>query len=138
LLIGDPALIVQSSEFKVQSSELENELRTTNYELRKFDLVELWRKFTGFGFVFAMWMTHRETCEIDFAGARDEGLSHLSEIIANYEGEIALPREDFKEYLMTNISFSIDDSMQKGLELYFELAFRNNLIKKNKSLEFLL
>ncbi|MGI8544998.1 MAG: menaquinone biosynthetic enzyme MqnA/MqnD family protein [Aridibacter sp.] len=129
LLIGDPALMVQSSE-------LENDLPITNYQLRKFDLVELWREFTGFGFVFAMWMTRNKTCEIDFVKVRDEGLSQLDEIIANYENEISLTQADFKKYLTENISFSIDDSMQKGLELYFELAHKNNLIDDFKKLNF--
>ena len=120
LLIGDPALMIADS--KVQ--------------FRKFDLVELWREFTGFGFVFAMWMTAHKTCEIDFAGASNEGLNHLDEIISNYETEITLTHEDFKKYLSENISYSIDDSMQKGLELYFALAFKNNLIEKNLPLSF--
>ena len=104
LLIGDPALTIDETKY------------------RKFDLVELWREFSGFGFVFAMWMTRRDSCDIDFAAARDEGLEHLEEIIANYEGEIPITHEDFRNYLTENISFSVDESMQKGLELYFELA----------------
>ncbi len=135
LLIGDPALEI-SSEFRVQNSEAENELRITNYELRKFDLVELWREFTDFGFVFAMWMTRNKTCEIDFAKVRDEGLSQLDEIIANYENEISLTQADFKKYLTGNISYSIDDSMQKGLEFYFKLAHKNGLIADSKKLNF--
>lgn len=128
LLIGDPALMIA-------------DLPKTENQFRKFDLVEIWRKFTGFGFVFAMWMANKEKLKtaktIDFASARDEGLAHLHEIISNYETEITLPREDFKKYLAENISYSIDDSMQKGLELYFELAFKNKLVAKNKPLEFL-
>ncbi len=145
LLIGDPALGL-SSEFRVQSSELENsdsnhqspisnhQLPITHY--RKFDLVEVWREFTGFGFVFAMWMTRRENCEIDFAAARDEGLQHLEEIISNYEGEIPLPHEDFRNYLAENISFSIDESMEHGMNLYFDLALKQGLISKIRRLEF--
>jgi chorismate dehydratase len=130
LLIGDPALAI-SSEFRVQSSESEN-------QLRKFDLVELWQDFTGLGFIFAMWMTKYKSCDIDFAKARDEGLNHLNEIIANYEDEIPLTHQDFEKYLTENISFSIDDSMQKGLELYFEMAFKHQLIQRNKPLDFVL
>jgi chorismate dehydratase len=122
LLIGDPALLINY------------ELRITNYELRVFDLVELWREFTGLGFVFAMWMTRNETCDIDFAKARDEGLNQIDEIIANYETEISLTHDDFKKYLTENISFSIDDSMQRGLELYFELAHKNGLIADCKKI----
>lgn len=118
LLIGDPALTIDESEY------------------RKFDLAETWRHFTGFGFVFAMWMAQKNSLEIirtiDFASARDEGLEHLDEIIANYETEIPLVREEFKKYLFGNITYSIDENMRKGLSLYFELAFKHNLIPQLK------
>lgn len=136
LLIGDPALMIQDSEFRIEDSKPK-----TKNQFRKFDLVELWKSFTGFGFVFAMWMANEEKIEraklIDFAAARDEGLAHLDEIISNYESEITLPREDFMKYLSENISYSIDGSMQKGLELYFKLAHRNNLCENNKQLHFI-
>jgi chorismate dehydratase len=123
LLIGDPALTIDESVY------------------RKFDLAETWKSFTGFGFVFAMWMANAEKAEIarriDLAAARDEGLRHLDEIISNYESEISLGREDFKKYLSENISYSIDDSMRKGLELYFRLAHKNGLINKYKPLSFI-
>jgi len=123
LLIGDPALTIDASEY------------------RKFDLAETWKSFTGCGFVFAMWMAQAEKAEtarkIDFAEARDEGLRHLDEIIANYETEILLSREDFNKYLTENISFSIGENMQKGLSLFFELAHKNYLIEKHKPLAFI-
>lgn len=140
LIIGDPALSI--AECGMQNANLKdvktnNQQSTINNEqIKKFDLVEVWREFTGFGFVFAMWMARNENIEIDFADARDEGLKHLDEIVANYETEIPLEREDFKKYLIENISFSIDDSMQKGLKLYFELVHQNNLIEKLRPLEF--
>lgn len=135
LLIGDPALMISDeSEFKVQNPN-------SKVRLRKFDLVELWRKFTGFGFVFAMWMANVEKLEtakkINFAAARDEGIAHADEIILNYESQITLPREDFKKYLTENISYSINDSMQKGLELYFKLAHKNGLCENLKPLKFI-
>jgi predicted solute-binding protein len=64
-------------------------------------------------------------------------LAHLHEIISNYETEITLPRDDFKKYLSENISYSIDDSMQKGLELYYDLAHKHGLIEKRKDLHFI-
>jgi chorismate dehydratase len=138
LLIGDPALLV-NYELRITNYELQSkkkQLQITNYKLRKFDLVELWRKFTGFGFVFAMWMTRKKTCAIDFALARDEGLNYVEEIISNYEDEIPLSHQDFNKYLTEHISFSIDASMQKGLELYFKLAEKNRLIERFKPLKF--
>lgn len=123
LLIGDPALTVDENKY------------------RKFDLAETWKSFTGYGFVFAMWMANAERVEtakmIDFCRVRDEGLSHLDEIISNYQTEISLEREDFKNYLSENICYTIDDSMQRGLSLYFELARKHDLIECEKPLRFL-
>lgn len=125
LLIGDPALNL--SEPTAAAGGL---------TLRIFDLAELWRKYTGLGFVFAMWMTRKESCEIDFAAVRNEGLLHLEEIIFNYSSEIALKREDLSSYLSENISYAIDDSMQKGMELFFDLTVKHGLIETNKPLVF--
>lgn len=132
LLIGDPALAIADLS--------EPSALADGITLRKFDLAELWKSYTGFGFVFAMWMANFEKVEtakeIDFAHARNEGLQHLDEIIANYESEIRLPHQEFHKYLTENISFTINDSMQKGLELYFSLAYKNGLIEECKPLNF--
>ncbi len=123
LLIGDPALTIDEEKY------------------RKFDLAETWKSFTGFGFVFAMWMANAEKAEIakqiNFTVARDEGLRHLDEIIATYKTAISLSRADFKKYLSENISYSIDESMRKGLQLFFELAYKNELIEDCKPLAFI-
>ena len=130
LLIGDPALKLSAagSRLSVQPALADG------ITYKTFDLAELWKKYTGFGFVFAMWMTRNETCAIDFAAARDQGLLHLNDIAANYRAEIGLSSEEMLDYLSENISYSTDDSMQKGLELYFELAAKHKLIKENKPL----
>ena len=133
LLIGDPALTIADCGLRIA------ELKTED-QIRKFDLAETWKSFTGFGFVFAMWMASGEkpaiAKSIDFAAARDEGLAHLEEIISNYETEISLSREDFRRYLSENIAYSVDENMYKGLRLYFELAHKNGLTEGNKPLAF--
>jgi chorismate dehydratase len=125
LLIGDPALSLIGAGPK---SKIEN--------LKLFDLAELWHTHTGLGFVFAMWMTRRESVSIDFAAARDEGLDHLDEIIANYAHQIHLGPEEMRKYLLQNISYSVDEPMRRGMELYFELAAKNGFIGENKTLRF--
>lgn len=125
LLIGDPALVIR---------------KENDAGLRKFDLAEVWREFTGCGFVFAMWMANQNRANvvrnIDFAAARDEGLAHLDEIIANYADKISFPEREFREYLSKNISYSVDDSMAAGLKLFHELAFRHNLTERNSPLRY--
>ena len=118
LIIGDPALRLANSNYRV------------------FDLAALWNQFTGLGFVFAMWMSRHERLAIDFASARDEGLSHVDEMISNYSSEIGLPRDEMREYLIQNICYNVDEKMRQGMELYFGLASKHNLIGKNKSLRF--
>jgi chorismate dehydratase len=142
LLIGDPALMISDSGFRISDlTKTEDQKTKTDDQIRKFDLAETWKSFTGFGFVFAMWMANKEKSavaqKIDFAAARDEGLAHLDEIISNYESEITLPREDFKKYLSENISYTIDDSMRRGLALYYDLAHRHRLIENRKDLNFI-
>lgn len=123
LLIGDPAMKIWPEEFHV------------------FDLASLWRRFTNTGFVFAMWMARAGATEsispVDFAGARDEGMKHVEQIIARYENEVPLPREEMRKYLTDNITFQVDENLERGMSLYFELAWKHGLIGANKPLLFI-
>jgi hypothetical protein len=80
------------------------------------------------GFIFAMWMTRRETVAIDFASARDEGLEHIDEMAASYADGIGASSDDMQRYLTENISFMPDESMLEGMQRYFELAEKHRLI----------
>lgn len=141
LLIGDPALIFSepeavATEFRTFANK--NPVATTRgSDLRAFDLAELWHRYTGMGFVFAMWMTRRERLDIDLAAARDEGLLHFDEIAANYAPQLQLNQNEMLRYLSKNISYSVDDSMWRGLQLYLELAAKHKLITAKRPLEFL-
>jgi len=123
LIIGDPAMKIPRDQFRV------------------FDLATLWREFTGFGFVFAMWMARQESVEkiglVDFAAARDEGLAHLDEISAEYKPQLGLSDDEIKSYLTENIAFRMDEGMEKGLKLYFELAVKHKLIEADRPVEFI-
>jgi len=135
LLIGDPALSVVeggagNTEFLVSSDPKdESQISNLRSEIRKFDLAELWKRYTGLGFVFAMWMTTRNRCDIDFVAAKDEGLAHIDQIVANYEPQLTLARDELRTYLTEYISFEPDESMRAGMELYLDLARRNGLTR---------
>ena len=138
LLIGDPALVLSSPPYEGGvAAALGGRGGSFTPRYRTFDLAELWHQHTGLGFVFAMWMTLRDSVSIDFAAARDEGLAHIDEIIANYQTDICLGPDEMRTYLSENISYSIDESMRRGMELYFELAYKNGLIAETKELYFL-
>jgi len=143
LLIGDPALSISDFEGSVSASsdvhfaDSKSAIRNPKSEMLKYDLAQLWNHHTGLGFVFAMWMTRRQKCPIDFAAARDEGVQHISEIASNYEPEIGLSRDQMIEYLSDSISYSVDDSMQAGMKLYFELAGKCRLIDSVQPIRYL-
>jgi chorismate dehydratase len=123
LIIGDPGMTFPRAGLKV------------------WDMASLWRKYTGLGFVFAMWMVRDEAIEkaqaVDFAGARDEGVAHIEEIVRTYQDKIPMRVEELRNYLTENIVFRVDESMERGLRLYFELAFKHGLIERVKPLRFI-
>jgi chorismate dehydratase len=120
LVIGDPAMTFPREDLIVH------------------DLASLWREHTGLGFVFAMWMAHESAGEAvraaDFAGARDEGVAHLEEIVAEYGTRLKLPREELHDYLTNNVCFELNEEMRAGLELYFALAHEHGLIESVRPL----
>jgi chorismate dehydratase len=109
--------------------------------LNVWDMAGLWKQHTGLGFVFAMWMIRDSAVEraraVDFSGARAEGVSHLEDIVAAYQDRIPMPVQDLRNYLTENIVFNVDESMEKGLRLYFELAFKHKLIDSIRPLRFI-
>jgi chorismate dehydratase len=123
LIIGDPGMTFRRGGVNV------------------WDMASLWREYTGLGFVFAMWMVRDDAIEhareVDFAGARDEGVAHIEEIVRSYQDKIPMSVEELRNYLTENIVFSVDESMEKGLRLYFELAFKHKLIERIKELRFI-
>src|SRR2546423_5434931 len=123
LIIGDPAMKIPRDQFRV------------------FDLATLWHEFTALGFVFAMWMTRKDSVEkirsIDFSAARDEGMANLERVIADYPHPIEFSRAEINEYLTENIVFHVDEEMRKGLTIYFEFAEKHRLIDEAKPLEFI-
>jgi len=109
--------------------------------LNVWDMASLWREHTGLGFVFAMWMVRDEAIErarmVDFSSARDEGVAHIQEIVRDYQDKIPMRVDELRNYLTENIVFNVDESMEKGLRLYFELAFKHGLIERVKPLRFI-
>lgn len=116
LIIGDPAMT-----FSLEGIHL-------------WDMAALWRRHTGLGFVFAMWVIRNNAKEdaktVDFASARDEGVANIDTIVDYYLTRIPLSRQELTTYLTDNISFDLDDSMRKGLDLYFKLAAKHRLIEE--------
>jgi chorismate dehydratase len=120
LIIGDPAMTFARDG------------------LRVWDMAALWHDFTGLGFVFALWMAgttgDRTKPAIDFVQAAHEGLAQRNEIIDHYEQRLGLSRSELETYLTENITFFLDDDLRKGLERYYELAHKHDLVPAAKPL----
>jgi predicted solute-binding protein len=83
-----------------------------------------------------MWMTRGERSPIDFAAARDEGVERVDEIVSNYLSDIKISEDEFQTYLSQNISYTIDDDLQSGMELYFDLAKKHRLCENTRELNY--
>jgi chorismate dehydratase len=86
------------------------------------DLAEQWMDHTGLPFVFACWagkMPIDPEFIKHFNQALEYGVEHRDEVIAaekdNYNGF------DVKDYLKNNITYVLDSSKRKGMELFLSL-----------------
>jgi chorismate dehydratase len=159
LLIGDPALGIADglnaergmrnaecddassliTDNRLSDQDVKNSdsaFRIRRSVFRKFDLAELWRHHTSLGFIFAMWMTRAERAPVDFAAVRDEGVERVDEIVSNYLPDIKISEDEFRVYLSRNISYTIDDELQRGMELYFALAKKHHLCESVRELKY--
>lgn len=122
LIIGDPAILADRSRLHV------------------YDLAAEWRKRTGLPFVFAFWCARDgeegALRDVDFARARDEGVTHRHDIARQYSASLGLPVEDLLSYLEININYHLDQENLRGLRLFFALAAKHGLVPAEKPLVF--
>lgn len=136
LIIGDPAMLIDRSSLHI------------------YDLAEEWRKHTGLPFVFAFWATRADSTtwadkpdnltlqeaaqgKIDFNAAKIEGIAHAEQLAKIYGESLGLASSDLLAYLTENISYDLDEECLRGLRLYYELAYRCELIAEPRDLVFL-
>ena len=121
LIIGDPGMTFSREGLKV------------------WDMAGLWQKYTGLGFVFAMWAIRdgavEEAWKVNFATARDEGFARRQEIIEYYEPVLRLSQDSLRHYLEENICFKPDAHLLAGLDLYYKLALKHGLLAELKPLK---
>jgi chorismate dehydratase len=116
LLIGDPALVVNRSNYATV-----------------IDLAEEWRNRTGKLFVFAFWAVREdaiadagtvpELAEV-FQRSRDHGLEKesLQRIASEWAPRLGMSVSDVTSYLTVNIHYSLDEPCQEGLRLFYSYA----------------
>lgn len=94
----------------------------------EWDLAEAWKRRTGLPFVFAAWMT-REGTEIgDLAWrlrqAREQGMTHVQEIVREEAARRGWPEETALTYLTRLLRFDLDLSENSPQRRAIELFFR--------------
>jgi chorismate dehydratase len=82
-----------------------------------YDLGEEWKKFTGFPFVFAAWVSNKKLDEDfirEFNEANAFGLNHVDEVIKENPYDVY----DLHHYYQDCISFDLDENKKRGLDLF--------------------
>ncbi|HSN07948.1 MAG TPA: menaquinone biosynthesis protein [Hanamia sp.] len=84
-----------------------------------YDLGAEWEKFTGFPFVFAAWISNKKLGDNfikDFNKANAFGLKRIEEVVSENPYDVF----DLHHYYSDCISFYLDESKKKGLELFLK------------------
>jgi len=103
------------------------------------DLGEVWGQWTGLPFTYAFWVGRERDTDSEtlskFYEAKEMGIRFRSQIAreANIDG---LEYPSILDYLTKNICYDWSSLHEKGLKLFYELAFRCNLINSIPHLRF--
>ena len=124
LIIGDPALVIES----------------TNNGLRKIDLGSEWQQLTGLPFVYAMWCGRDGACGpehvAELNAARERGTADIGGI-ARSEARGDRGREELvTRYLRDNLKYGLGDQEIAGLRRFHELAAEQGLVPGLRDLKF--
>lgn len=127
LLIGDPALQVDRSRY------------------RTWDLAEEWIRVTGKPFVFAFWAVRNQALantSLDlatlFQESRDHGLlpENLDRIAETWSPKLGISENEVRDYLTTNIYYSLDPQCLDGLYLFYRYAAELRVLPRTLELHF--
>jgi chorismate dehydratase len=109
-----------------------------------YDLGELWHSWTGYPFVFALWLCRKEVAEGGELTklsrqlvAAKERVSGRLELIASGAKEAGwLGKDRLLAYWRDNISYQLDEQAKAGLMLYYTKCFECGLIEAIPTLHF--
>lgn len=120
LMIGDRAMNLDTSDF-----------------VADWDLGQQWTRETGLPFVFAMWVAGpaiarqpRAANELSRAlqAARDAGLAHIEDIVAQESPRYGLTADDCRTYFLEQLHFTLGPSEMAGLERFRHWAAELELL----------
>jgi chorismate dehydratase len=128
LLIGDSAL---RTSFEKSASYV-------------YDLGELWHSWTGYPFVFALWLCRNEVAGggelkklcVQLIEAKKRVPEQLEHIATGAKETAWMGRDRLLAYWRENISYQLDERAKAGLMLYFSKCFECGLVEAIPTLRF--
>lgn len=123
LLIGDPALRVDRSAYRV------------------LDLAAEWRRLTDLPFVFAVWAVRKgvvtDGLTAYFEKSLRLGQEHLEELVADSSRELDIEPIELRRYLTNHLSFEMGATELAALEEFHRRAHAHGLIEALHPVEIL-
>ena len=110
--------------------------------LKKFqlDLAESWRKFTGMGFVFAVWAClpqfQAEIVALTLKRTLKNNLRDIDGLVEKYALQHNWPKPAARKYLTENMYYLLDHKQLTGLRLFYSLAYKHGLIRRQRTIRF--
>ncbi len=109
-----------------------------------YDLGELWHLWTGYPFVFALWLCRKEVADdsalqklcLQLVEAKNIVSGQLEQIVAGAKEAGWMGKERLLAYWRDNISYQLDEYAITGLMLYYTKCFECGLIDVVPSLHF--
>jgi|Deesub1362A_J573_1020465.scaffolds.fasta_scaffold00023_91 chorismate dehydratase len=118
-----------------------------NYAGRRYicDLGEEWMKLTGEKMVYALWVINKQSAiqkphEIErfynyLVKSRDKAFKEMDYISARLAEELGVSQSFMKKHLEL-IDYDLDARSIRGLEVYFEKAFKYGILTEKPELDF--
>jgi chorismate dehydratase len=139
LIIGDPALLLNPCEARLDPGKVRLEADTTYKGLEKVDLGQVWTEHTGLPFVYAFWAgvpgVLTEDDVRDLQDARDRGIEHPEDIAREYFQDPA-ERAIGARYLRDNIKYSLGPEECAGLDRFYRYAVEAGVVERTCELQF--
>lgn len=109
------------------------------------DMAEEWHTWTDLPFVFALWAVRQDAPKLDTPGLAatifhqsfELGQKNIENIIDEAQRDIGWTRQELREYLTQNLSYSLGEAERESLSLFFEKAAKLGLAPENKGLEYI-
>ena len=114
VLIGDEALVAERPEAKWV-----------------LDLGEEWERLVHLPFVYAFWVARAdgplEVLVELLSAARDAGLAAREQLAARAAGELGVPAEAARRYLMEQVRYEFGAKEQRGVRAFYRMAVEEGL-----------